>query len=168
MKQASFFSKLAEEKEIHEIEEDLKDLKKRLFDNQPSHFSKRFIIDAFFGSLLVGVAFIMKGGLVTISKELTPQHILAIIVSTLLILTAQIYFAAYSRVRNKKERPFPQFWMKRLIVLYSVTIIVSIYLVYIFNINNIVAPGEEFALVIATSMPCALGAAVPSLLKKYS
>jgi len=45
---------------------------------------------------------------------------------------------------------------------------VSLYLVYIFGVNNIMASGLNVAkMIVVLSMPCAVGAAIPSLLKQY-
>lgn len=157
-----------EEKEIEEIEHDISYIRDKLIEKRPSTFSKRNVVNAFFGSLIIGMTFMFKGNLIRVIENLQIYHVFLIISSTLLILTAQIYFISYTRVKNKKKRPFRQFLFKRLTSLYLITWIVSIYLVYIFSINSFYSSlFETFKMTIVLSMPCAIGAAVPSLLKQY-
>ena len=51
---------------------------------------------------------------------------------------------------------------------YSVAIITSAYLAFIYNITALAGSNENIAkLIIAISMPCAIGASITDLLKKY-
>jgi uncharacterized membrane protein len=94
--------------------------------------------------------------------------LIAIVAFTLIILSMQIYYIGYSRVTNRKQRHFGQFWLKRIASLYIIALVVSVFMVYLFDIDSIVRNGYEILkVVIALSMPCAIGAAVPSLLKQY-
>ena len=94
-----------------------------------------------------------------------------ITISTLLILMGETYFIGYRRVKDPKKRPLGQFMVKRVSTLYLVAILVTLYLVYIFGINNQELVGNDPLSIIKIcfliSMPCAIGAAIPSLLKKY-
>ena len=157
------------EKELRAIEKDVNLLKKKLLEKRPSPFSKRDIINAFFGALLIGLTFSVKGALIRTAEGLNLTHVILIVVSTLLILVGEIYFIGYSRVPDKWRRKPGQFIMKRLTTLYFIAILVSIYLVYIFGIYNQLENGlyDVFKLVILMSMPCAIGAAVPSLMKQF-
>lgn len=156
------------EKEIRKIESKISELHEKILQKRPSHFRARDIVNAFFASLIVGLVFIFKGSLFDVAIRLTNTHLITIVVVTLGILTAEIYFIGYSRVKRKRERRFCQFWLKRLVTLYVIAIIVSLFLVYLFNINNLVHTSYDvLRIVVAVSMPCAVGAAVPSLLKQY-
>lgn len=154
--------------EIDKIYTDIKTMREELLEKRPSHFSKKDVVNAFFASLLVGLTFVFKGSLVERVIRLSASHIFLIFISTILILTAQIYFISYKRVKEKEKRRFCQFWLKRLSTFYLISIIVSFYLSYMFGINNFLQDNTEiFKLVVTLSMPCAIGAAIPNLLKQY-
>lgn len=159
-----------EQHEIEKIEEDIDLLRGKLVEKYPSHFSKRDIINTFFGALIIGLTFIMKGAVVQTAEHLTKTNAMLIVVSTIVILTSEIYWIGYSRVSSaeRRHRNFFQFWTKRLVTLYGIAIIVSIYLVYIFGVDKFFSSQQGvFNVVILLSMPCAIGAAIPHLLKKY-
>lgn len=159
-----------EEREIYQIERDIELLRGKLIEKHPSHFSTRDIINTFFGSLLIGFTFVMAGGLVPTAEKLTPMHAWVIVISTVLILTSEIYWIGYSRVSSeeRRHRAFFQFWGKRFVTLYGIAIIVSVVLVHIFGIDQFFTSQQGvFNVVILLSMPCAVGAAIPHLLKKY-
>jgi len=161
-------SKYSQTKVLSNIQKDIKLLRERMLEKVPGHFSQKDIINAFLGAMFIGLTFILRTDIIDIAINLDSSRVILIVFSTFLILTAEIYFIGYSRVPNKKTRPFGQFWAKRFVSLYIVTILVSLFLVYIFGINTFVNTGEEvFKIVVLVSMPCAVGAAIPSLLTKY-
>lgn len=151
------------------LENDVRFIKKLLLkDIPPEHFSMKDIIRSFFGAAFIGSTFIFTRLLVEVTPLLDAWHVGAIIVSTIAILTAEIYFIGYERVENKAARPFGQFWIKRLLTFYAVSIVVSAYLALIYNIFALVGPAENVVkLIIAMSMPCSIGASITDLLKKY-
>ncbi len=156
---------------INQIKKGVDELKERLLMQEPAHFSSRDFVDAFFGALFLGITFSVKGLLIDVSMSLTQLNIAMIVLATLAILTAEIYFIGYSRVRKKSERRFGQFWFKRIIAFYFVAIITAIFLVYIFGLNNLPEMNGSVPnlvnLVVVISMPCAIGAAITDLIKKY-
>ena len=156
---------------LDEVKQEVDEIRDRLLIAEPAHFSIRDVVDAFLGALFLGVTFALKGLLVSVSLLLTNPHIIFLILSTLLILTAEIYFIGYSRVTKKSERKFCQFWIKRLFTFYLVAMITSAFLVYVFGLNNLAEisndPRHIFNLVVIVAMPCAIGAAITDLLKKY-
>ena len=154
---------------VLKIEKQINEIYEKVLEKRPSHFRKRDIINAFFGSLIFGLTFIFKGNLIQIALTLTTQHLWTIVIITSLCLTGEIYFIGYTRVKDKVERPFGQFWCKRFVTLYGIEMLVSLGLVYLFNMNMIIAnnPLAILQLVVAVSMPCAVGAAIPGLLKQY-
>jgi uncharacterized membrane protein len=159
-----------EKKEIEAIETHVKCIKERLLDRVPEHFSKRDVINAMFGSLTLGITFILKGATVSTAIALTPVHMELITGMTLVVLFGEIYFIGYSRVKNKSQRRFGQFMTKRLVALYAISLFTSAMLVYLFNLNHNPAVASFYdvaKIVILMTFPCAIGAAVPSLLKKY-
>lgn len=157
-----------EKKELDNIDKQVFELKEKLLEKRPEHFGKRDIVNAFFGALLVGITFVFKGNLIDIGIRMSLYHVIAIVIGTIFILTAQIYFIGYSRVINKKERPFGQFWVKRLSTLYGISIIVSLYLIYIFGIDQLLGNIPNLIkIAVIITMPSAIGAAIPSLIKQY-
>ncbi|HLD89104.1 MAG TPA: DUF2391 family protein [Candidatus Nanoarchaeia archaeon] len=159
--------KSREEFEIEKIESEIELLREKLLEKRPEHFSSKDIVTSFFASFIVGLTFVFNGALVERVKNLTDNHVILILFLTIAILTAQIYFIGYSRIKDTKERPFGQFWLKRLITFYFISIITSVFLVYLFAINQFIAPEKVFNLVIALSMPCAVAAAIPNLIRQY-
>jgi uncharacterized membrane protein len=156
--------------EIDCIETEIKKIRERLLDRVPEHYSKRDMINAFFGSLTIGITFILKGATVRTAVGLDVFHTELVIAATLMILFVEIYFIGYSRVKNKSQRKLGQFMTKRLIALYGITLLISVSLVYLLNLNNseyVTSFMDVMKIVVVVSFPCAIGAAVPSLLKKY-
>ena len=127
-----------EKKEIDYIEKQISEIKEEVVEKEPPHFSKKDIITAFFGALIIGLTFVFKGSLVHQVLNLTLIHIILVVISTLAILSIQIYFIGYKKVKDKKHRDFPQFLIKRLVTLYIIALVVSLYLVYIFNVNHVI------------------------------
>ena len=156
------------EQDIYHIEREIHNLYEKLYEKRHSHFHFRDIINAFVGSLILGLTFVFKGSLIDLSLTLTKVNLSFIILVTAVILTFQIYFMGYSRVKYKQRRRFGQFWAKRFFTLYFIAILVSFVLVYLFNMDAVAGNFTNvIKIVIAVSMPCAIGAAIPSLLKHY-
>jgi len=157
-----------EKRELHTLRQDIHLMKEKILEKRPSHFNFRDVMNAFFGALLVGLTFVFKGSLLTITFNLAWVNIVLIVIFTLVILFIQIYYIGYSRVKDKKHRPLGQFVAKRLVTLYSISIIVSFFLVSLFGIYNTAQSMENaYKLVITVAMPCAIGAAVPTFLKQF-
>jgi len=159
-----------EKKELDNIEKNIFRINEKLLDKVPGHFSRRDVINSVFGSLIMGITFILKGGTVSTAVNLSQIHIIILIFVTMLVLFAEIYFISYTRVRNKNRRNLGQFVAKRMLSLYIITLSVSFALIYLFNLQNHDLVGSfdnVVRLVFFVSFPCAVGAAVPSLLKKY-
>jgi len=156
---------------INEIKKGVDELKERFQIGEPAHFSKKDIVDAFFGALFLGVTFSVKGLLVDISLALKEINMIMIPIFTLLILTAEIYYIGYSRVKRKSERKFGQFWLKRIVSFYVIAVFTAFLLIYLFGLNNLPEiannSGKIIKLVILISLPCSIGAAITDLLKRY-
>jgi len=150
------------------LHRDVEELKRHLIEKEPTHFGARDIFTAFFGAILVGLTFTLKGLLFNVSKALTVKELSLIILATVIVLTAEIYLIGYQRVKKKEERKFGQFWIKRLLTYYGIALIVSASLIYIYGLHNLAAdPYHVTKIVIAVSMPCAIGAAAADLLNRY-
>lgn len=157
-----------EEKDLLEIKDLVTRMKQKVVDKEPSHFSSKDILKIFFGSLTVGFAFIFSSALVKTALALDVKHLEFIILTTLILLSIQIYLVWHTRVKDKKTRPLGEFLTKRLTTLYLVAIISSFILIYIFNIDSQFSTFfDVMRLVVLMSMPCSLGAAIPSILKEY-
>jgi uncharacterized membrane protein len=150
------------------LQKDVEILKRHLIEKVPPHFGARHIFTAFFGAILVGLTFTLKGLLFNVSNALTIKELSLIIFATVVVLTAEITFIGYNRVKKKEERKFFQFWIKRLLTYYGIALIVSVGLVYIYGLYNLaLGPHHVLKIVIAVSMPCAIGAAAADLLNRY-
>ena len=157
-----------EEKRIKHIESVMEQMRERILEKRPAHFSNRDIINVIFGASTIGLTFMFKGLLIDIGVNLPWDRIIIIVISTLIFLTIEIYFIGYSRVLNKRDRKFTQFYFKRLSAVYGIALVISFYLLMIFGFRSHVATDVEFLkLVFVLAMPCSIGAAIPNLLKKY-
>ncbi len=153
---------------LDRVAEDTRVLRERIVDRVPAHFDMAHVVSAFFGALFFGFTFVLKGLLFQVGLALTFFHLVMIVISTLAILSAQIYFIGYTRVHNKKSRPFGQFWAKRIIAYYTIAIFVSFLLLFVYGIVQTVhSPYLVMKLVIAISFPAAIGAGTAHLLGKY-
>ncbi len=157
-----------EEQEIRKIEYDIDVLRGKLIEKVPEHFSKKDLANEFLGALLIGLTFIFKGALIRTVDVMNTARIMWVILLTFVILIAEIYFISYARVKHKERRHFGQHLTKRLLSLYFASLLVSFSLVYLFGVN-IIAGGtyEALKIVVVLTMPCAIGAAIPSLLRQY-
>ena len=156
------------EKDIKEIKSILKKQCQR--QDTIAHFSRHDIIISFFGALLVASGFIFKGNVLEISENLNLPRILLIVVVTILILLGEIYFIGYSRVRDKKRRPFAKFAAKRLVTVYSMCLFVGLIMAMLYNLYSLMGDGsitQIFKLVLAIAFPASIGATLTDLLKKF-
>lgn len=162
---------LEEEKhEIETIEHHIERIKERLLDRVPEHFSRRDVVNALFASLTIGVTFILKGATVKTAVDLDTVHAYLLVIVTVFVLFVEIYYIGYTRIKNKNQRRFGQFLLKRLTALYGIALLTSISLVYLFNLNAselVHSFTDVLKIVVLVAFPCAVGAAIPSILKKY-
>jgi uncharacterized membrane protein len=160
-----------QKKKEEELIQDIKSIKNKLFQREPKHFGFKDILHSFIGSLIFGVTFALKGLLVEVAILLTTIQQILIVLSTLVILTGEIYFFGYTKVKIKEERKFFQFWFKRLVTFYLVAILVSFFIICIYGLPNLPSIGNNvnniFKLVIVVSMPAAIGAGLADLVKRY-
>ncbi|MBW2978305.1 DUF2391 family protein [Candidatus Woesearchaeota archaeon] len=155
-------------KKEEELIQDIRTIKNKLISREPKPFGVKDIIHSIFGSLIFGLTFALKGLLVEVAIMLTTLQQILIVISTLVILTFEIYFIGYKKVRAKEERKFLQFWLKRLVTFYLVAILVSFFIIYIYGIHNLVGNGNNLLkLVVVVSMPSAVGAGLADLAKRY-
>lgn len=134
---------------------------------QPLHFKVRDVIHDFFAALIFGLTLIFKGNLVYMVEHMGQKHIIGVVVSTVIILTLIIYFAGYKGLADKTGGFF-WFWLERFIGHYAIALIVATYLVVLFaydlQAGSIIGAYE---MIVVLTMPCAIGAAVPNILKDY-
>jgi uncharacterized membrane protein len=157
-------------KKIDHIEQEVHILRERLVEKVPGHFDMRHVISAFFGALFFGFTFVLKGLLIQVGLALSSLHLIIITITTWALLSAEIYFVGYARVpaEQQKKRTFRQFWAKRIVTYYLISLFVAFLLLSVYGITDLVGdPSEVFKLVVAISFPAAIGAAVSDLLGKY-
>ena len=153
---------------IDQIARDVYVLRERLVERVPGHFGMSHIMTSFFGALFFGFTFVLKGLLFQVGLALSNFHLVLITITTWVLLSAEIYFVGYLRVPDKDRRPFGQFWAKRLISYYLISLFVAFLLLFVYGVTEIVGdPYHVFKLVVAVSFPAAIGAAVADLLGKY-
>lgn len=156
------------EHDIEQMKHEVHQIKTHVIERVPDHFSKQDAVRAFFGALLMGLTFLFKGLLIEVGLAIPWSNVVIVFTSTLFILSTQIFFIGYQRIPNKEERQFGQFLIKRLLTIYGIAFIVSFYLLYIFNFIALVGSmANLWKLTILLAMPCAIGAGVGDLLKKY-
>jgi len=150
------------------IKNDVERIKDKLIDHTPEHFSRQDFIRASIGALFLGFSVLFSGNLVNLSSKIPVAHLFIIVLGTILILTLEIYIIGYSRVNDRVTRKFGQFWVKRILSFYLTALIISIILAYTFGLQYILPSTESFIyLIIILSAPCAIGASLGDLLKKY-
>jgi uncharacterized membrane protein len=150
------------------IKDDVERIRDKLIDHTPEHFSKLDFIRASIGALFLGFSVLFSGNIVNLAVKIPVPHLFIIIFGTILILTLEIYIIGYSRVTDKITRKFGQFWMKRVAAFYITAFVIAILLAYTFGLQYLVPDGTHFFnLIIILSAPCAIGASLGDLLKKY-
>jgi len=150
------------------IAEDLHILRERLVEKIPGHFGMRHIISAFFGALFFGFSFMLNGLLFQVGLALQPWNLIVITISSLTLISAEIYYVGYTRVPEPHKRPFGQFWLKRITTYYLISLFVSFLLLSTYGITLMVGtPSNVLKLLIAISFPAGVGAAAADLLGKY-
>ncbi len=152
---------------IDKIEKNVELLEERLLEKKPDRFSAKDIYIAFFGALVVGFAFTFNSLLIQVVKALTWNHVYILIAATVFILLLQIYFIGYLRVKGDPGRNLFEFTAKRLPTFYLISLFVAALLIYIYGLNQFLTDGEWIKALFAISLPCAAGAAISDLLKKY-
>jgi uncharacterized membrane protein len=153
-------------KYICTLKQEVDEIHSNFINPEVHHFSKSDIIHAFFGALIIGLTFIFKGLLIDVGMNLPWFNIFIIIIETLVLLSITIYFIGYRKVKDKKSRPFPQFLAKRIVTMYSISLLISILLLASFGFLNLAGSFENFVkLIFLIAMPCAIGAIVPSMFK---
>lgn len=155
-------------REIDDIEEKVTELKFALVDKTPPHFSAKVVARAFFGALLIGITFILKGEIIKTSSILSPAHFLAIFFVTVFILVLEIYYLGYRKVPNKEERKPVQFILKRLVAFYGIGLFVSALLVFLYGMNlQVDSMSAVFKVIMIVSLPCSFGAGMGDLIRRY-
>jgi len=150
------------------IKNDVERIKDKLIDHTPEHFSKQDLVRAAIGSIFLGFSVLFSGNIANLATKIPSAHLVIIIFSTLLILTAEIHIIGYSRVTDKVSRRFGQFWMKRITAFYLTALIIATMLALIFGLYYILPDLASFIrLIILLSAPCSIGASLGDLLKKY-
>jgi len=150
------------------IKNDVEKIRDKLIDHTPEHFSKQDLVRASIGALFLGFSVLFSGNLVNLSIKIPTPHLFIIVLATVFILTVEIYVIGYSRVVDKVSRRFGQFWMKRITAFYATAIIVASLLAFIFGLYYLLPDFTSFFhLIVIVSAPCAIGASLGDLLKKY-
>jgi len=156
-------------KKIDKIAEDVEVLKERLLLRRPDRFSARDIAHAFFGALFIAATFVFTSKIFDIVKQMETYQLVVLVLATIAILVAEIYFVGWSRLKNLKEpgRNFFEFTFKRLVVAYAVSIFVAGFYFFVLGFNRELVGMQVVNFIFLVAMPCSIGAAVADLLRKY-
>jgi uncharacterized membrane protein len=133
---------------------------------EPHHFSLRDFLKATLGSLILSLTFIFKGSMFEYAEKMNTEHILAVILATCLIVTVEIYMLSYRFVKNRKERPFSEFWAKRFFTIITSSFVTIWIIIHLYGIDRYITPMQEFKFIIAVLMPAAVAGAAIEILKK--
>ena len=143
-------------------------LREALVERVPGHFGMVHLISAWLGSLFFGFTFVLKGLLLEVGLQLSTLHLVLITITTWAILSAEIFFVGYARVRDRSNRKFGQFWAKRIVGYYLIAVFTSFLLLSVYGLTEIAGgPYNSLKLIIAVSFPAAIGAAAGDLMGKY-
>lgn len=154
---------------IDKIEKEIRAIKYELVGKEPEHFGTIDFVYAFFGALLVGLTFALKGLLISVAKAISWQQAYTIVLMTILMVVSEIYLIGYSKVKNKKARRPLQFIAKRLFAISIVTVIVAIFLTWVFDIYELAGSMEvTYKIVCILIMPCGIGATISDLFRRIS
>ncbi len=150
------------------IKDDIQKIRRELVDKTPEHFSQKDVLRAFMGSLFLAFSVAFSSNVLNAAKNIPDEHLKLVVIFTIIILVAEIYFIGYQRVEDKSRRKFGQFCVKRLFAFYLVAILVSIMITYIFGLVYLVDNTEQYyKMVLIISGPASIGASISDLLKKY-
>jgi len=150
------------------IKDDVQRMRDKLIDHTPEHFSKQDFVRASIGALFLGFSVLFSKNIIDLAMQIPVQQLFVIIFGTILILTLEIYIIGYSRVTDKVTRKFGQFWMKRVAAFYMTAIIITLALAYTFGLQYLMpSTGHFINFIVILSAPCAIGASLGDLLKKY-
>lgn len=150
------------------IKNDVERIKDKLIDHTPEHFSKQDLVRASIGALFLGFSVLFSSNIINLATKVPIPQLFVIIFGTIIILTLEIYIIGYSRVTDKVTRKFGQFWMKRVGAFYVTAIIIALLLTYTFGIHYLLPEIQHLInFIVILSAPCAIGASLGDLLKKY-
>ncbi|MBI4144910.1 DUF2391 family protein [Candidatus Woesearchaeota archaeon] len=153
---------------LKQVAEDVRFIREEMVERVPHHFNMKRVVGAAFGALIFGLTFVPKGLFIDVTQKLTDTHIWFIIATTIVILSSEIYYIGYARVRNKSQRRFGQFWVKRLASYLVIGFVVSWFLIYLYGINFLLVGPEHLRnMVVALGLPCCIGASIEDLLQQY-
>lgn len=153
---------------LKQIADDVSFIREEMVERVPHHFTAKQMVASVFGALVFGLTFALKGLLLDVTERLTQEHIAYMLGAIVVILSAEIYYIGYSHVKNKDQRRFGQFWLKRISAYLIVGFAVSWFLTYLYGINNLVMGPEHLRnTIVALALPCCIGAGIADLLKQY-
>lgn len=133
---------------------------------EPHHFTFMDFLRALFGSFIIGLSFLFAGSMFYYASRMELQNVIMVILLTFIIVSAEIYALSYKFVKNRKERPFHEFWAKRFFTI-TISAFVSLYIVtYIYGFNNNMTQVEMLKLISAVFLPASIGGAAIEVLKK--
>lgn len=133
----------------------------------PEYFSVKDVARSFFGALFLASTFIFSSALGKQAEIINGWHMIAIVVVTIAVLSVEIYFIGYARIKDRRRRPFYEFWGKRVTTFYAMALIVAFGLSYLYGFDIALGPQVMLKFCVILSFPASVGAALADLLKRY-
>ncbi len=152
---------------MKKIEQDIAAIKEAVIEKRLERFSRRDIIRSFFGALLFGLTSVFNSLLPVIAEHLSWIQIGIIILATIFILVFEIFFIGWTRVKGEKGRNPFEFTLKRLFATYFAALLVATFLVSTLGFYTIYSPEEVNKIIFILCLPCATGAVIADLVKRY-
>jgi uncharacterized membrane protein len=135
---------------------------------EPRHYTIQDFLKALFGAFFVALTFLFNTAILEFSKKMTTKDAVLVITVTCVMVSLEIYALSYKFVKNRKERPFYEFWGKRFFTITTATLATIYSAIYLYGINNYITQIEAFKLASAVFLPAAIfGAAIELLKEKY-
>ena len=152
---------------MQRIQKDIAAIKAAVVERRIERLSMRDVVLSFFGAFLFGLSSVFNGMLPTVVQQLSYVQIGLIIVATILVLIFEIYFIGWHHVKGERGRNVFEFTLKRLAITYLTSVLIATFLVTLFGFYDILSIENVIKMIFVLCMPCATGAVLADLVKKY-
>ncbi len=134
---------------------------------EPHHFTHKDMIRAFFGSFIVAITFLFKGSMVQFAIHMNISNTISVAILTCVLLTLEIYILSYKYVKEKRKRPFLEFWAKRFFSILFTSFISIYILMFVYGIDTLVSTNIElFKICMAIMLPSTVAGGAMEIIRK--
>lgn len=152
---------------MQKIEKDIAAIKAAVVERRIERFSMHDVVLSFFGAFLFGLSSVFNGMLPVVVEHLSYTQVGLIIVATILVLVFEIYFIGWHHAGGEKGRNAFEFTLKRLAITYFASFLIATFLITLFGFYNILGLENVIKMIFVLCMPCATGAVLADVVKKY-